>query len=178
MARKAISKRIRFEIFKRDGFTCAYCGGTPPAVILHIDHITAVAAGGGNEIDNLTTACEGCNLGKGARDLTAIPQSLAAKAAHVAEAEAQLRGYQEILSAKRDRLEREMWMVAELLEPGCGDKGMRRDWLQSIKSFIDQLGYYSVLDAAEIALASRTYTPRRTFLYFCGVCWKRIRGEQ
>ena len=24
--RKAISKRLRFEIFKRDSFTCRYCG--------------------------------------------------------------------------------------------------------------------------------------------------------
>lgn len=47
MARKAISKKTRFEVFKRDRFTCQYCGATPPGVLLHIDHIHPVAEGGG-----------------------------------------------------------------------------------------------------------------------------------
>ncbi len=37
MARKSISKKIRFEIFKRDAFSCQYCGKSAPDVILHID---------------------------------------------------------------------------------------------------------------------------------------------
>jgi 5-methylcytosine-specific restriction endonuclease McrA len=37
--RKTISKKLRFEIFKRDGFQCAYCGQAPPSVILEVDHI-------------------------------------------------------------------------------------------------------------------------------------------
>lgn len=32
--RKPLSKRIRFEVFKRDSFTCQFCGRTPPEVIL------------------------------------------------------------------------------------------------------------------------------------------------
>jgi len=35
----AISKRDRFEVFKRDKFTCQYCGKAAPDVVLHIDHI-------------------------------------------------------------------------------------------------------------------------------------------
>ena len=34
-----ISKKLRFEVFKRDGFQCAYCGKTPPEVSLEVDHI-------------------------------------------------------------------------------------------------------------------------------------------
>ena len=45
-ARKAISKKIRFEIFKRDSFKCQYCGKSAPDAILHIDHIIPVAEGG------------------------------------------------------------------------------------------------------------------------------------
>lgn len=26
MTRKAMSKKLRFEVFKRDGFCCQYCG--------------------------------------------------------------------------------------------------------------------------------------------------------
>ncbi len=60
----AISQRKRFDILQRDRFTCQYCGGTPPLAILQVDHILAVANGGGDEPENLRTACRDCNLGK------------------------------------------------------------------------------------------------------------------
>lgn len=63
--RKGISKRRRFEIFKRDKFTCQYCGKTAPDVILEVDHIIPVAAGGKNTYENLITSCRDCNRGKG-----------------------------------------------------------------------------------------------------------------
>jgi hypothetical protein len=67
--RKALSKKTRFEIFKRDGFTCQYCGKQPPDAILVVDHIHPVAEGGDNDHLNLVTSCEACNQGKGARKL-------------------------------------------------------------------------------------------------------------
>lgn len=75
--RKPISKKLRFEVFKRDGFTCQYCGARAPDVILEVDHINPVAAGGDNDIINLITACRPCNAGKGARLLD--DQSVLAK---------------------------------------------------------------------------------------------------
>lgn len=69
MTRKPLSKKTRFEVFKRDSFKCQYCGATAPEAVLHVDHIKPVADGGENEIVNLVTACSGCNLGKGARPL-------------------------------------------------------------------------------------------------------------
>lgn len=68
--RKPISKKMRFEIFKRDSFTCQYCGKKAPDVVLHIDHIKPVAAGGRNSLLNLVTSCIECNLGKGATELS------------------------------------------------------------------------------------------------------------
>ena len=62
--RKPIPLRIRTEVFKRDAFTCQYCGRKPPEVVLQIDHIKPVAKGGTNDIINLITACRDCNLGK------------------------------------------------------------------------------------------------------------------
>lgn len=62
--RKGISARTRFEIFKRDCFTCQYCGQKAPDILLHIDHIEAVANGGSDEIINLVTSCSVCNSGK------------------------------------------------------------------------------------------------------------------
>lgn len=62
--RKNLSKRKRFEIFKRDGFTCQYCGSQPPNVVLVIDHIEPVSKGGSNDEMNLISSCEACNQGK------------------------------------------------------------------------------------------------------------------
>ena len=62
--RQAIKKSVRFEVMKRDSFTCQYCGAKAPDVVLHIDHINPVSKGGKNEIINLITSCESCNLGK------------------------------------------------------------------------------------------------------------------
>ena len=68
--RKPISKKMRFEVFKRDKFTCQYCGRTAPDVILEVDHIKPVAEGGTNDLINLVTSCMDCNRGKGKRELS------------------------------------------------------------------------------------------------------------
>lgn len=68
--REPIGKKLRFEVFKRDKFTCQYCGEKAPDVVLHIDHIKPVAEGGTSDILNLITSCHGCNSGKGARPLS------------------------------------------------------------------------------------------------------------
>lgn len=71
MAKRApLSKKTRFEVFKRDAFTCQYCGQKAPDVVLHVDHISPVSKGGGNDLLNLITACVACNSGKGARALS------------------------------------------------------------------------------------------------------------
>lgn len=70
MDRKPIRKSVRFEVFKRDLFTCQYCGQKSPDVVLEIDHITPVADGGDNDILNLVTACKACNAGKSDKQLS------------------------------------------------------------------------------------------------------------
>jgi len=64
-----LSKKLRFEVFKRDSFTCQYCGRSAPEIILHADHIEPRKHGGDDTILNLLTSCLDCNLGKGARRL-------------------------------------------------------------------------------------------------------------
>lgn len=66
MKRPFISKRLRFEVFSRDNFTCQYCGRQAPSVKLHADHIVPVSRGGPTNKGNLRTSCEDCNNGKGA----------------------------------------------------------------------------------------------------------------
>jgi len=57
--------RLPFRIYKRDGFTCQYCGRTPgDGVRLELDHIQPVSLGGNGDDANLITACWECNNSK------------------------------------------------------------------------------------------------------------------
>lgn len=174
--RKALSKKTRFDVFKRDAFACQYCGAHPPGVLLHVDHVVAVASGGNNSIDNLVTACQPCNAGKGARALDVVPQTLAGKAALVAEREAQILGYQAILDGKKDRVDAEMRRVAEILDDEAEEKGPLRTWAASIRRFNEALGVHVVLEAAESA--SSRFSGDRGFRYFCGICWNLVREAE
>ncbi len=75
--RTGISASLRWHVFARDGFRCRYCGSQAgdADVVLHADHLVSVADGGTNEYDNLLTACQRCNGGKGARSLESAPGS-------------------------------------------------------------------------------------------------------
>lgn len=60
----AVTKRVRFEVLRRDNHTCQYCGEKAPNVILHIDHVMPKVLGGDDTPGNLVTACRDCNAGK------------------------------------------------------------------------------------------------------------------
>ncbi len=66
----SISKTLRFEVFKRDKFSCQYCGKSAPDVLLQVDHIQPVSKDGDDDIMNLVTACDECNAGKSNRLLS------------------------------------------------------------------------------------------------------------
>lgn len=174
--RKAISKKTRFEIFKRDGFVCQYCGNTPPTVVLQVDHIHPVAEGGDNSMDNLITCCAGCNIGKGARLISSAPQSLKDKAENIKEAEEQLMGFYKIMNAKRERIDREAWQIVDYLKIQNNDGSVDTPNFTSIKRFLEKISFYAVAEAAEIAWGAKPYSANARFRYFCGVCWNKIKA--
>jgi hypothetical protein len=172
----AISKRLRFEVFKRDGFRCAYCGNSPEQCVLEVDHIEPRAKGGDDDTDNLITACFNCNRGKADVPLSATPQALADKAAMVAEREEQIREYREVIDAARQRQMKDVWLVAEPFMEMFRLDGMRRDHLASIKMFLNKLDFYNVADAMEIACDRLPDSDGAdVFRYFAGVCWTKIK---
>lgn len=61
----AVPKRTRFEVLRRDGHKCHYCGAAAPDVPLTVDHVLPVALGGSDDPSNLVSACRDCNSGKG-----------------------------------------------------------------------------------------------------------------
>jgi len=71
----ALSKRLRYEILRRDNFACRYCGAAAPDVKLNVDHVIPQALGGSNAPTNLVTACADCNAGKTSSMPNATPVS-------------------------------------------------------------------------------------------------------
>lgn len=59
-----IGKRLRFEVLRRDGYRCVYCGVTSKETTLTIDHVVAEKLGGTDDPANLVAACPNCNEGK------------------------------------------------------------------------------------------------------------------
>lgn len=58
----AVSKRTRFEVLRRDNYTCRYCRSSENPLV--VDHVTPVALGGTDNPKNLVAACRDCNSGK------------------------------------------------------------------------------------------------------------------
>jgi 5-methylcytosine-specific restriction endonuclease McrA len=57
----------RRNIFKRDRYTCQYCGAQPGTEELSIDHVVPRSHGGASTWDNCVLACITCNKNKADR---------------------------------------------------------------------------------------------------------------
>ena len=63
--RGEVSDSLRYDILRRDNFTCVICGASArQGARLHVDHIIPIAKGGKSIPSNLRTLCERCNIGK------------------------------------------------------------------------------------------------------------------
>ena len=60
-----LSRGLRDQVLKRDGYRCVKCGASHKDKRLEVDHIIPVAKGGTNDIDNLRTLCWECNRDEG-----------------------------------------------------------------------------------------------------------------
>lgn len=179
----AIRPKDRFEAFKRDAFTCQYCGRKPPAVVLEADHVIPRAEGGGDGLDNLITACEECNIGKGARTLDdrAPSPDLLAQRERIAEREEQLRAYHEVQAAALEkRLElydsvRDHWFEV------WGETDLQRwhmPWENYLRSAIDKLGPAEVMDAMDVTAGRFGYVTTKAVRYFGGILkWRLAAAE-
>jgi 5-methylcytosine-specific restriction endonuclease McrA len=54
----------RPNLYKRDAFTCQYCGDALPGADLTIEHVVPRSRGGPTSWDNCVAACEACNSRK------------------------------------------------------------------------------------------------------------------
>lgn len=167
--RNAISARTRFELLKRDGFKCRYCGISASVVPIHIDHVVPVSAGGSDATDNLVTSCADCNLGKSDVPLQAIaPRPRAEDLAQIRE---QVRLY------SQHAAEIVAYMVAITDEAetywdcmiGTRMPGVVR---ASIGRIVDEIGFDPIMIAIESVAKKELFRSENEAKYFFGVIRK------
>lgn len=69
---KTVARKVPFtrqNLYKRDGYTCQYCGAQPGSKNLSIDHVVPRAKGGVSSWTNCVLSCLKCNHRKGDRSL-------------------------------------------------------------------------------------------------------------
>ncbi|HEU4394835.1 MAG TPA: HNH endonuclease [Planctomycetota bacterium] len=59
----------RRNLYRRDNFTCQYCGSQPGTELLSIDHVVPRSRGGRSTWENCVLACLDCNKRKASRTL-------------------------------------------------------------------------------------------------------------
>ncbi len=148
-----ISVRSRFEIFKRDSFTCHYCGQSSPSVVLEVDHIVARSQGGNDDVMNLITSCWACNRGKSDKPLA---ECLAAEDPHeravlLLERERQLREYNAVLTIVRTRVVADFKSLKRYWQKHAGVCGLTpadATWLEHALEQYPKATIQRVMDAA------------------------------
>lgn len=150
-ARKAIGKRVRFEVLKRDAFTCQYCGKSAPDVILHIDHIKPVSKGGNNGMLNLVTSCQGCNSGKSNVELSddSAVKKQQSQLKSMAEKNEQIKMMIEWRESIINAEELLVDSVVERVNTLMVDYSLVDHGVMSVRKAIKKHGYQLVLDCIE-----------------------------
>jgi hypothetical protein len=174
--RVGISKKNRFDVFKRDGFKCQYCSSQPPTVILEVDHIMPVSKGGKNNIDNLITACFNCNRGKSNKELTSIPKSLKEKSENLKIAKEQYLMLQKAIKQNQDVISKGIDLVESIYTSSFDNWCFTDKFRLSVENFINRLGLLEVIDSMKKAVA-RIYDADKVLGYFCAICWNKIKDK-
>lgn len=175
--RKPIPKSARFEVFKRDAFKCQYCGRSAPDVILEVDHIVPVSAGGTNELLNLITSCRDCNRGKRDRllsDTTVIDRQkrqLEEMNEIREQTEMLVQWKQELLTLSEGQVDAIESLAESLTGFGFSDVGRK-----NMRNYIRRFGFSEVYDAAEIAFC-KYGDFEDAFRKIGGICFNRAKQK-
>jgi hypothetical protein len=175
-----ITRRLRFEILRRDNNTCRYCGASAPDVSLTVDHVIPSALGGKDEPENLVTACVPCNAGKAATspneglvadvavDALRWASAMKAAAAIRAERRAEIATYVKAFDKE--------WNGWHWGDDPANKVERPDDWRVSLERFhsldVDPaLLTYAMETAMRARVSSRAYA---TFKYMCGVIYNEL----
>ncbi len=173
--RKPIGKRVRFEVFARDGFTCRYCGRQSDKVELVIDHVTPVCQGGGNDPENLVTSCQPCNAGKAGKT---VSQSYPNEETRLRLSQEMQEQMALLDQAKQANDAREA-LSQEVCNYYCQSRGVediRKSNLKILVAFVRQHGSNQVFEWIDIASRNiPQYKCCTDFVrYLCGIRRKQL----
>ncbi|WP_417888223.1 HNH endonuclease [Zunongwangia sp.] len=151
--RKSLSKKVRFEVFKRDKFQCQYCGKKAPDVVLNVDHIDPVANGGTNEVINLITSCFDCNQGKKARLLSddTVIQKQRKQLELIQERREQLELMLEWKKTLTEFEDEKVTMVSDYWASMMNPYSLNENGLKSLEKLIKKFPIEDILEAIDIA---------------------------
>lgn len=174
-----VSKRTRYEVLRRDGHRCRYCGSGPDTSALTIDHVVPVSLGGSDDPANLVAACKDCNAGKASSNPDA--EAVAQVADDAMRWAAAMEKAAENYSAERVRLEADLarfeaewsrWKAGQSPVP------LADGWRSSLTTMrAAGIPMDEAIGLVQVAMESQA-TPANTFRYFCGCAWKVIRQLQ
>lgn len=175
-----VSRRLRFEVLRRDAHTCRYCGATAPDVKLTVDHVVPTTLGGSDEPSNLVASCAGCNAGKSSMAPDApLVDEVAEDALRWASAMERAAAIQAARFEERDEyvavfsLRWSDWKVGGELVP------RPTDWSRSVGRFFEMnLPMHVMTDTIRQVLDNPRVKNDGAFAYFCGVCWGILRERQ
>jgi hypothetical protein len=168
----AISKRLRYEVLRRDNHTCRYCGGAAPEVKLTVDHVLPTALGGKDAAENLVAACADCNAGKSSSHPDqALVDQVASDALAWAEAmrrAAEIRALEQLRQDDYVHAFWEKWAVEWAMKsPDNAEQSV-------INLYRAGLPLAEMELSVDIAGNATGVYPSNRFRYFCGVAWKKI----
>lgn len=172
----SVSKRLRYEVLRRDNFQCRYCGAAAPDAKLTVDHVTPTALGGSDDASNLVAACDPCNSGKSASSPDAPTVADVAQDA--------LRWSKALqVAAKKmlDRLDERDGLCEEFADHwnswGLGGHKfpLPATWKQSVGAFLSAGLPMAVLcDCVDLAMAVPKVKVDDRFRYMCGIAWRKV----
>lgn len=177
----SITKRLRFEILRRDNHACRYCGVTAPEAKLVVDHVIPEVLGGTTDPSNLVTACEPCNSGKSSsspdpQHVEDVKQDALrwSEAMHYA---ANFQHFQRELRNEFIEAFDEKW-VGWHYGPDKQPIPRPSDWPNSIAKF-RELGLTEgdLADLVESVMRNQRVDSQATWRYFCGACWTTLRNR-
>lgn len=168
-----MGKRLRFEVFARDGFACRYCGAQSDVAKLVVDHIVPVCAGGTNDIENLVTACVACNAGKGPKP---IDQHVVTEAHRLALCQ-EMREQADLARQASEAAEARHQFQQQIVNYFCSSTGrdtMERKTCQVLVWAARKYGVEKLMEWIDIAV--RNLGPERSDSslgkYICGIARK------
>ena len=176
--RKKLTQTQRFEVFKRDGFKCQYCGRSAPEVILEVDHIIPVAEGGKNDIINLITACKDCNRGKGKR-LLSDTKTLDLQRQQLEDMNSMREQTQMMIEWRKElmMIEEEQIYTLNALMVDRTDLELSDEGVRTMRKQIHDFGFNEVFEALQISIdqyynGSR-YSLNNVVKKVGGICYNR-----